>query len=48
MITVTGSGRSPSGINIETDNAVVLVDPVDDAIGAAPGVTTGERLAFLA
>lgn len=32
-------------VNIEdVDNAAVLVDPVDDAIGAAPGaVTTGER-----
>src|SRR6266516_6307909 len=32
-------------VNIEdVDNAAVLVDPVDDAIGATPGaVTTGER-----
>ncbi len=31
--------------NIEDmDNAAVFIDPVDDAIGAAPGaVTTGER-----
>jgi hypothetical protein len=32
-------------VNIEDmDNATVLIDPVDDAIGAAPGaVTTSER-----
>jgi hypothetical protein len=32
-------------VNIEdVDNAAVLIDPVDDAIGAAPGtVTASER-----
>jgi len=45
MTVILGDGRSPHGFDIKDPNdTAVLVDPVDDSVGAAPGaVATGER-----
>ena len=45
IVSVAGGGKSPSGGRRRgRDNAAVLGDPVDDAVGAVPGaVTASER-----
>lgn len=53
IVSVAGGGKSPSGSRRRgRDNAAVLGDPVDDAVGAVPGAVTaserpGQRLADL-
>src|SRR5205085_8792128 len=43
-VTAAGGGRSPAVVNVEDiDNAAVLIDPVDDAVGAAPGAVTASK-----